>query len=421
MDTIKISLIFTLTFLVTALHSQDQWFTEAKTFQETLNHDYADEEHSIFSEEERKRFEELGGHPFFEIDSQYRILADFEVFEVPNNIEMNTSSERMANYVEYGKASFDLNGKKHSLFVYRPADPRILKMDPDGLFIPFTDLNAGELTYGGGRYLDVKIPEDKTKLLLDFNQCYQPYCAYTSGYSCPIPPVENALDTYIDAGVKHLDLDQLNADELLNKSIAFHDPNDQWGNFKATLDFLMIMADSSERTRQVFIDNKNQEFKFTGIYKEGELEYKVKNDQPGALWNGKPEIPEDAAKEYRISVDRALLYRNYYTYLYGMPMKLKDPGTQIEKEIKRVRFKGSLYDRMRVTYDPEVGADIWYFYFNPDTHALEAYQFFKDESKNDGEYILFEELKEIEGVKIPKIRHWYYNSDGGFLATDVLK
>ena len=71
----------------------------------------------------------------------------------------------------------------------------------DYLFLPFTDLTNGDTTYGGGRYIDMRIPEKNT-IILDFNQSYNPYCAYGGNYSCPIPPAENNLDIAITAGVK---------------------------------------------------------------------------------------------------------------------------------------------------------------------------------------------------------------------------
>jgi len=126
------------------------------------------------------------------------------------------------------------------------------------------------------------------------------------------------------------------------------------------------------------------------------------------------------AKQYRIAKDRALMYRNYYTYLYGMPMKLKDPGTKIHPDVTKVTKLGIEYNKIKVTYEESVGKDTWYFYFDPNTNALQAYQFFKDESKNDGEFILFEGELIVDGIKLPKDRKWYYNVDGKYLATDVL-
>ena len=71
----------------------------------------------------------------------------------------------------------------------------------DYLFLPFTDLTSGDGSYGGGRFLDTTIPKGDT-IVLDFNKAYNPYCAYNSAYSCPIPPKENDLLVRVEAGVK---------------------------------------------------------------------------------------------------------------------------------------------------------------------------------------------------------------------------
>ena len=71
----------------------------------------------------------------------------------------------------------------------------------DYLFIPFRDVTSGKETFGGGRFLDARIPKNDT-LLIDFNLNYNPYCAYSERYSCPIPPTENTLKVSILAGEK---------------------------------------------------------------------------------------------------------------------------------------------------------------------------------------------------------------------------
>lgn len=216
-------------------------------------------------------------------------------------------------------------------------------------------------------------------------------------------------------------LGQSAAVTLLDQSITFHDPHDQWKDFEGILNFRVLRKDKPDGRRKVKIDNKDNSFYFWAQYNEGVLHYQVEKNQGLAFWNGQEKVPEAIAEKFKIREDRAVMYRDYYTYLYGMPMKLKDPGTIIDPDVEQVDFYGSTYDRIRVTYTEGVGEDIWYFYFNPQTHALEAYQFFHDESKNDGEYILFKETKEIDGVKIPRIREWYYNKDKAYLATDVLE
>jgi uncharacterized protein (DUF1684 family) len=69
------------------------------------------------------------------------------------------------------------------------------------LFLPFLDNSNGGDSYGGGRYIDLRIPSDN-ELDIDFNTAYNPYCAYNEKYSCPIVPRVNYLDLEVRAGVK---------------------------------------------------------------------------------------------------------------------------------------------------------------------------------------------------------------------------
>jgi len=107
-------------------------------------------------------------------------------------------------------------------------------------------------------------------------------------------------------------------------------------------------------------------------------------------------------------------------------MKLKDPGTHIANTFERKSFKGKEYLVLKVTYDESVGEDIWYVYINPETYAMEIYQFFKtdvngNEIETSGEYILLSGETVINGIKMPKNRAWFYNKDDLYLGTDILK
>lgn len=68
-----------------------------------------------------------------------------------------------------------------------------------GYFVPFRDKTSGRETYGAGRYLDIETSQNGA-VTIDFNQAYNPYCAYNDAYSCPLPPVENWLSVPIEAG-----------------------------------------------------------------------------------------------------------------------------------------------------------------------------------------------------------------------------
>jgi uncharacterized protein (DUF1684 family) len=70
-----------------------------------------------------------------------------------------------------------------------------------GFFLPFADANAGSETYSAGRYLEPEYLGDN-RFHVDLNQAYNPYCAYSPDWSCPITPPENRLKVAIRAGEK---------------------------------------------------------------------------------------------------------------------------------------------------------------------------------------------------------------------------
>jgi hypothetical protein len=114
---------------------------------------------------------------------------------------------------------------------------------------------------------------------------------------------------------------------------------------------------------------------------------------------------------------RAIRMRDYYTYLWGLPMKLDDPGTQVDQEVGKEELNGKSYLVARVPYEK----DIWYFYIDPDTFQMEAYKFYQDESNQKGEIIYLAGLSEFRGLKIPANRSWYRTETDQFLGTDQLR
>jgi uncharacterized protein (DUF1684 family) len=77
--------------------------------------------------------------------------------------------------------------------------------DQEGLFVPFRDTTCGRESYGSGRYLDLEPLHHLTpsgEWILDFNQAYNPWCAYGDSFSCPFVPPENWLSVPIHAGEK---------------------------------------------------------------------------------------------------------------------------------------------------------------------------------------------------------------------------
>jgi hypothetical protein len=153
------------------------------------------------SPEQRKKFTGLvyySPNPAYKVTAQVRELTDGKV------LKMKTSTDRVATYREFAELTFELEGKKMVLVVYADVMPAKNPAYRNHLFLPFYDQTSGRETYGGGRYLDLSKPLGDT-VELDFNLAYNPYCAYTDGYSCPLPPRKNKLPVAVLAGEKYLE------------------------------------------------------------------------------------------------------------------------------------------------------------------------------------------------------------------------
>lgn len=195
----KLSLTLFVFTLFTLTLAQAQEYKQSITeFQEHLNEEYQNPETSPLSPGKLKAFE---GHDFFPADETYRVEARFERAENAVPFLMPTTSDRLPTYEIFGVATFEINNTTYQLNIYQSHDLRKTEEYKNHLFLPFTDMTNGKDTYGGGRFIDLEIPAGGT-IVIDFNKAYNPYCAYSSNYSCPIPPKENDLPVRIEAGVK---------------------------------------------------------------------------------------------------------------------------------------------------------------------------------------------------------------------------
>jgi uncharacterized protein (DUF1684 family) len=172
--------------------------SEAEKFQKQINSEYADAKTSPLMEEDLKTFQTLD---FYPINGNFFVNAKFEKAKNEKVFEMKTTGARTPKYIKYGTLFFTLNGTEMQLNVYRNIELSKQKEYKDHLFLPFSDLTCGKERYIGGRYIDLKIPKGDT-IAVDFNQAYNPYCAYNHKYSCPLVPLENDLKVEIKAGVK---------------------------------------------------------------------------------------------------------------------------------------------------------------------------------------------------------------------------
>ncbi len=209
--------------------------------------------------------------------------------------------------------------------------------------------------------------------------------------------------------------------ELLEKSIQYHDPKGNWDTFKGPMPFRETRPNGPDRRTTMNLDNRKAYFHLDQTVENYRIEKIIENGTCSYKVNQQTTVADSLQKKFRLTCPQIERIKNYYVYLWGMPMKLRDPGTQIQKEVTKTTFMEKEVLSMKVTYDKAVGEDIWYFYFNPSNYALVGYRFYHDESVNDGEYIPLEGEETIKGIRFPKTRTWFVNKDDRLLGADILE
>lgn len=159
---------------------------------------FLDSTSSRFTTSERENF-----HPlvYFEPDINYTIEAQFIIDTAVPEFGMKTNTSRTPTYRTYGYFDFVINDTNYRLTAYQNMAYKDHPVYGNSLFVPFKDFTNTISTYGGGRYIDIPIPVTN-HIVLDFNEAYNPYCAYYDRWSCPVVPFENYLNIEIPAGEK---------------------------------------------------------------------------------------------------------------------------------------------------------------------------------------------------------------------------
>jgi uncharacterized protein (DUF1684 family) len=146
-----------------------------------------------------QRHERFSGLNYFPPDPAFRVVAEVTSFERPEVVQMATSTGEIRLQERSAELRFRIGD--HELRLVGFTDPH--QHHTHELFAPFRDASSGHETYSAGRYLEVELErrKDGTYLaLIDFNLAYNPYCAYSPNFSCPIPPAENRLPVAIPVG-----------------------------------------------------------------------------------------------------------------------------------------------------------------------------------------------------------------------------
>lgn len=197
----KIILLFAIIGMISCDSQYKRPLLGETDYQRKLNASFKDASKSPLK---KKDLENFKGLDFFPVDSTFIVLAKLIKIENAPTFKMATTTDRKPLYKKYGILKFKLKGKDFELTIYQSQDDLQDEKYKDYLFLPFTDHTSGNESYGGGRYMDVMTTDENFEgtITLNFNNTYNPYCAYNDKYSCPLTPRKNHLDIEIKAGIQ---------------------------------------------------------------------------------------------------------------------------------------------------------------------------------------------------------------------------
>lgn len=137
----------------------------------------------------------FAGIDYFDIDPSWRIEAKWEAYNPPHDVQEANILGQMDQVSVPGAAVFVRDGKSYRV------EPVIETPGDKELFLVFADRTSGKETYAAARFLYTAMPKDG-KVILDFNQAYNPPCAFTPYATCLLPTKQNRLDLRVTAGEK---------------------------------------------------------------------------------------------------------------------------------------------------------------------------------------------------------------------------
>ena len=162
--------------------------TELETFRRQKDRYFKTGPDSPIPREQRDGF---AGLVYYPERADMRLIVQPEEFAEKDAIQMTTSTGGVQDYQRWGRFVFEVDQQPAALTIYYASW--------GGFFVPFVDATSGGETYGAGRYLELEALEDGS-FLADFNLAYNPYCAYSEAFSCPVPPAENRIAVPVRAG-----------------------------------------------------------------------------------------------------------------------------------------------------------------------------------------------------------------------------
>jgi hypothetical protein len=210
------------------------------------------------------------------------------------------------------------------------------------------------------------------------------------------------------------------AKEILAKSVTYHDPLGDWGQFDVSLRIQEPRLANPERYSTVsfgadgsFVLERNRDDHISRHEVDA-------NGNARTLLDGSVEFADDLRQKYRLSDERNHLYAMVYRFYYGLPSALLSPMVSNVRSVSSVEFSGRPAIRIEMELTERIFSSHWRLFIDSETHAMLGIELPSDDDPDEGERVYFESEVMIGDVKLPRMRHWHKLQDDKYQGSDIV-
>ena len=210
------------------------------------------------------------------------------------------------------------------------------------------------------------------------------------------------------------------ARQLLERSMAYHDPESTWSTGEIELKVVEERPDTTTRYTNLTFNNPHDKFILQQRRGDVHIVRMVSADTCVHKINHSEQFSPETAAVYHVDCEYSRMLKDYYTFLWGLPMQAGNSGGILEPGIDTVQYLGESLLKIRLVYEEPEGNDTWDLYFSPSTSALSGYAFYHGSDTLSGEYIRLSGELAIGKIRYPAERSWYKTKDSTYLGKDLL-
>ncbi len=211
------------------------------------------------------------------------------------------------------------------------------------------------------------------------------------------------------------------AQTILENSQSRHDPEAQWSNIELNLHIQEPRVQNTGRYSEVQLDNANGTFSLQRSRETSVATYQI--DAAGnntVLLNGNEQFPDSLKEKYMLDPARCATYQNFYQIMYGLPMTLNDSFLAQLGDAEKTYFNNTPCYKIPATLQEEMFSKDWILYISRKDFTFKGMEIIFPEEPTKGERLFFEGEIAINGVKIPRYRHWYELKDNEYAGSDII-